>query len=83
MRKPRKVPWHPRPSQSALGNAHGCLASTKIDDTSNRVGEVVMATRTVIDAVLAETGGATLKTGQLRDQALIVEQVDGAGIDGW
>jgi hypothetical protein len=41
-----------------------------------------MSARGVVDAVLAGTGGAALQPRQLRDEALIVEEVDGARIDG-
>ena len=42
------------------------------------VGEVVVAARRMVDAVLTTARGAALKTDQLVSEPVVVEEIDGA-----
>ena len=47
----------------------------------DRVGEIVVPARAVVDAVPATASDAALKTNQLVDELGMIEQPDAAGID--
>ena len=62
--------------------ARGSVRGRDVDDrASNRVGDVVMTARAVIDAVPAGPRRVALKTKQLNFQPIIIEKIHGAGID--
>ena len=66
----------PRPLQNSISDNHRRLGRRQHKRSGNRIRNIIVRARTVINAVLAAARSATLQPMQLRDQPAIVEKLN-------
>ena len=66
------------------GNAPsiGMCGQDHVNSAGNGVGEVVVASGRVVDRILTGPRRSTFEADKLRDEAVVIEQVNKPGIDG-